>query len=210
MRFLRFRQRDRDLGQTVLEVDLGRDDRETLLRRGAEEFADFALVEKEFAGTSRGRIVVAAGSVARNRHPFQPDFAVANVGVRFVQARFAITERLYLGPCKHESRLPRLQEMVIVPGFRVPGDGDFFHAVIGKIRIDLGLYNDLDCRSSKKSLAEVVELVDALASGASGRKPVGVRVPPSALSIVVPPDPLPAPTHRSLPPGCARSRIRLL
>ena len=29
--------------------------------------------------------------------------------------------------------------------------------------------------------AEVVELVDALASGASGRKLVGVRVPPSAL-----------------------------
>jgi hypothetical protein len=30
------------------------------------------------------------------------------------------------------------------------------------------------------SLAEVVELVDALRSGRSGRKPVGVRVPPSA------------------------------
>ena len=30
--------------------------------------------------------------------------------------------------------------------------------------------------------AEVVELVDALASGASGRKLVGVRVPPSALT----------------------------
>ena len=29
-------------------------------------------------------------------------------------------------------------------------------------------------------LAEVVELVDALRSGRSGRKPVGVRVPPSA------------------------------
>ena len=28
--------------------------------------------------------------------------------------------------------------------------------------------------------AEVVELVDALASGASGSNPVGVRVPPSA------------------------------
>ena len=28
--------------------------------------------------------------------------------------------------------------------------------------------------------AEVVELVDALRSGRSGRKPVGVRVPPSA------------------------------
>ena len=66
-----------------------------------------------------------------------------------------------------------------MPGFGIPGDGDFFHAIVGKIRIDLGLYNNLDCRSSKRR-AEVVELVDALASGASGRKPVGVRVPPSA------------------------------
>jgi SsrA-binding protein len=35
-------------------------------------------------------------------------------------------------------------------------------------------------------LAEVVELVDALRSGRSGRKPVRVRVPPSALSILAP------------------------
>src|SRR5579884_3077118 len=34
--------------------------------------------------------------------------------------------------------------------------------------------------------AEVVELVDALASGASGRKLVGVRVPPSALVFLRP------------------------
>ena len=40
----------------------------------------------------------------------------------------------------------------------------------------------LYCHSKfKNSPAEVVELVDALASGASGRKLVGVRVPPSAL-----------------------------
>ena len=38
----------------------------------------------------------------------------------------------------------------------------------------------LEASSFKNRLAEVVELVDALASGASGCKPVGVRVPPSA------------------------------
>ncbi len=32
--------------------------------------------------------------------------------------------------------------------------------------------------------AEVVELVDALVSGISGRNPVGVRVPPSAFLII--------------------------
>ena len=33
--------------------------------------------------------------------------------------------------------------------------------------------------------AEVVELVDALVSGISGSNPVGVRVPPSALFLIV-------------------------
>src|SRR5205809_3758162 len=47
-----------------------------------------------------------------------------------------------------------------------------------KPRVDLRLYRGLD--SPFQPPAEVVELVDALASGASGRKPVGVRVPPSA------------------------------
>src|SRR6202165_6297420 len=70
--------------------------------------------------------------------------------------------------------------MVVVPCARIPGDGDFVHDVEGKICVDLGLYNDLDL-PFRGIRAEVVELVDALASGASGRKPVGVRVPPSAL-----------------------------
>src|SRR5204862_7187302 len=96
-----------------------------------------------------------------------------------VQARFAITKRFGRGPGEDEPGFPRLEEVVIVTGARVCHDRDFFHDDVGKIRIDLGLYNNLDCRSSKV-LAEVVELVDALASGASGRKPVGVRVPPSA------------------------------
>ena len=43
-------------------------------------------------------------------------------------------------------------------------------------------------RTSLRHFAEVVELVDALRSGRSGRKPVRVRVPPSALyrSFVLP------------------------
>src|SRR5256885_4381960 len=48
-----------------------------------------------------------------------------------------------------------------------------------KPRVDLRLYRRL-YSPFRTPPAEVVELVDALASGASGRKPVGVRVPPSA------------------------------
>jgi hypothetical protein len=68
---------------------------------------------------------------------------------------------------------------------RVASDGDFVHrqrkiemvVTAVKPRVDLRLYRGLH---SPFQTAEVVELVDALASGASGRKPVGVRVPPSA------------------------------
>jgi SsrA-binding protein len=45
--------------------------------------------------------------------------------------------------------------------------------------------------------AEVVELVDALRSGRSGRKPVRVRVPPSALSLTLSPSPPSSPLRFS-------------
>ncbi len=70
----------------------------------------------------------------------------------------------------------------------ISGDSDFIQGGRRKIdvtvtrvktNVDLGLYRRLDLPFPDP--AEVVELVDALASGASGRKPVGVRVPPSAL-----------------------------
>ena len=80
---------------------------------------------------------------------------------------------------------------------RIAGDGDFVHTGQRKIetareavkpRVDLGLYRALD---SPFQPAEVVELVDALRSGRSGRKPVGVRVPPSAFNPAARVHPLP-------------------
>src|SRR5205809_349303 len=75
-----------------------------------------------------------------------------------------------------------------------------------KPRVDLRLYRRL--YSPFRACAEVVELVDALASGASGRKPVGVRVPPSAcdVSSVAATNPRSPPTHRSRRAGCALSQ----
>src|SRR5947208_2769789 len=116
------------------------------------------------------------------------------------------------------NRLPSQTGPSPAPPPTSPGDGNraglsgswrwrFFPRVVGKIRIDLGLYNVLDCRSSK-TVAEVVELVDALASGASGRKPVGVRVPPSALSTSAPRHRLLATTRRSLRPSSAHAETR--
>ena len=48
--------------------------------------------------------------------------------------------------------------------------------------------------------AGVVELVDALRSGRSGRKPVGVRVPPSALFL---------PQYRTIPFSISRAQASM-
>src|SRR3979490_2280972 len=120
MCLLRLRERDGDLGESILEVDLERYDGQAFLRRRAEQLADFALMKEELAGAGGRRVVLAAGPVMRNRHALEPDFAIAHMSIRFTQARLAITQRLDLGPAENETRLPRFQEMVIVPGFRVP------------------------------------------------------------------------------------------
>src|SRR5437879_11590209 len=76
--------------------------------------------------------------------------------------------------------------MVVVSRRRVAFDRDSVHCASAKIetgseavkpRVDLRLYRPLILPFPR---AEVVELVDALRSGRSGRKPVWVRVPPSA------------------------------
>src|SRR2546426_3533415 len=76
--------------------------------------------------------------------------------------------------------------MVVMSRPRVACDRDSVHCASAKIetgseavkpRVDLRLYRPLILPFPR---AEVVELVDALRSGRSGRKPVWVRVPPSA------------------------------
>src|SRR5437016_378258 len=94
---------------------------------------------EQHGGDRRGaRLVGAASPVMRNRPGRQPYFTIPDMGVLLCHARLSITQRFYLGPCKHESRLPRLQEMVIVPGFRVPGDGDFFHVSSARYALTWG------------------------------------------------------------------------
>src|SRR4051812_118413 len=119
MGFLGLGERDGDLGEPVLEVHLEWDDGETLLRRGAEEFANLAFVKQQFAGTGRWRIVVAARPIVRDRHSLEPNLAAANVRVRFVQTHLAIAQRLDLSAGEDEAGLPGFEEVVIVTGPRI-------------------------------------------------------------------------------------------
>src|SRR5438552_3796612 len=186
VQLLRAPQRDRYLGETILEVQLERDEGEPLLRGRADELTDFVFVQQQLAG-ARGRgVVVAAGLIGRDGQTFEPHLATAHMRVGLRQARFAVAQRLDLRAREHQTGLPRVQEMVVVSRPRVACDRDSVHCASAKIetgseavkpRVDLRLYRPLILPFPR---AEVVELVDALRSGRSGRKPVWVRVPPSA------------------------------
>src|SRR2546430_550634 len=186
VQLLRAPQRDRYLGETILEVQLERDEGEPLLRGRADELTDFVFVQQQLAG-ARGRgVVVAAGLIGRDGQTFEPPLATAHMGVGLRQARLAVAQRLDLRAREHQTGLPRVQEMVVVSRPRVACDRDSVHCASAKIetgseavkpRVDLRLYRPLILPFPR---AEVVELVDALRSGRSGRKPVWVRVPPSA------------------------------
>src|SRR6266487_6987808 len=67
VQLLRFGERDRNLGDAVLEVQLERDDGEALTARAADQLADLVRVEQQLAGAGGTRVVVAPRQVGRKR-----------------------------------------------------------------------------------------------------------------------------------------------
>src|SRR6184192_3005177 len=109
MLLFRFRERDRDLGEAVLEVELQWDERESLATGSADQLADLARVEQELARARGCRVVVAPRSICRDGQTLEPHLAIAHVRVRFTQTGFAGAQRLHLCARKHEACLPCLQ-----------------------------------------------------------------------------------------------------
>src|SRR5207249_1094712 len=73
---LRLGERDRHLGESVLEVQLERHDGESLATRAADELADLLRVEQQLAGARGRRVVVAARQVSGDGKSLEPDLAV--------------------------------------------------------------------------------------------------------------------------------------
>src|SRR6266853_6962705 len=87
---LRPGERDGDLRDAVLEVQLQGNQREALWGRTTDELANLAFVEQQLARASGGRVVVAAGQIRRDAHALEPHLPVAEMCIRFNQARFPI------------------------------------------------------------------------------------------------------------------------
>src|SRR5437867_6432024 len=118
---------------------------------------------------------VGAVTVRADVEAEQPRLGAAHRRVRVLEIHLARAERLHLGAAKHESCLRGLENLVLVPRLAIGGD----QAVLRRVG---GLTWHARTVSSTVARAEVAELADALDSGSSARKGVGVRVPASAPS----------------------------
>src|SRR5687768_8000982 len=97
MQLLSLGQRERQLRPSLLEVQLQRDERESLALDGPNQSTDFPAVEQQFA-TSRGLVIdvptlVVGGDVRIQ----EKDLAVPNDAVRVGDVRLAVAQRLDLG-----------------------------------------------------------------------------------------------------------------
>src|SRR5438876_597954 len=98
---LRLGESDRHLRDAVLEVQLERDDGQSLAAGGADELADLARVQQQLTGAGGWGVIVAAGEVGRDRHPREPDLPVPHLRVGFAEARLPRAERLDLRAGEH-------------------------------------------------------------------------------------------------------------
>src|SRR6185295_2459550 len=167
-------QADLDLDPATLEVDLQRHDRQALLGRLAHDAGDLALVEQQLAVALGLVIGVGAVAVRIDVTAPEPRLAVTHGGVGILEVHLPVAQGFDLGPAQHKAGLESLEDLVLVSRASVRCDDSIFgrHPVL------------LTCPARAISWvlarAEVAELADALDSGSSARKGVGVRVPASA------------------------------
>src|SRR5579862_2281607 len=113
-----------DLGLAVAEVQGERDHRERLLLAPAHELVDLLAVDEELAlpvgvvGSPAGRELP-----LRDMDAEEPELAVLHAGVCVGELRLAVAERLHLTASQHDPGLERLEDVVVVTGATVGGDG---------------------------------------------------------------------------------------
>src|SRR6185503_20757662 len=103
-----------------LEVQLQRDQGETLALDGSNQTTDFPLVEQQFSAAGRFVIDVTAAFVRLDVGIQQEDLAVANDAVGIGNARLSRPQRLHLSSAQHDTGLERLEEVIVETSALVP------------------------------------------------------------------------------------------
>src|SRR3990172_2625871 len=121
MELLAPRQRQRDFGLPVGQVEIQRDQRETFLLDGADQAPNLTTMQQQLAAPDRVVAGVPGELVGCHVHTLQPHLTIPYGPVGLFQAHFAIPDRLDLAPRQHQAGLPRLQYVVVMAGLWVPG-----------------------------------------------------------------------------------------
>src|SRR6266516_7273757 len=121
--------RDFRLHLAVLEVEAGRHEGEALFAHLRVEPVDLAPVQEELARPVGLVILAVARAVLRHVQADEPRLAVAHVGVRLLERRLPLPQRLHLGAGQHEAGLDPVEEAVVVPRAAVVDDQLFSHGL---------------------------------------------------------------------------------
>ena len=104
-------------------MNVERHQREALSFDGTDQFSNLAAVQQQLARAARLVIELIALLVGRDVRVEEKHFAVVHDRVRIRDVRLSRAQRFDLRTRKHDAGLPRIQEMIIVPGALVPRDG---------------------------------------------------------------------------------------
>src|SRR5688572_12644776 len=200
----------RHLRDAAFEVELERNERQTLPLDRSYQTPDLPLVQQQLSRPGRLVIVVAGALVRRNVKVEQVDLAVAHDAIGVGEVRFAVAERFHLASGEHQTRLVRIEDAVVMTSPPVLGDRRVLWIVVGlghgretvrrvaharsehRPRTSSRQRNALTCFAMPDNFtildpvpraphARVVELVDTQVSEACAFTGVGVQVPPRAL-----------------------------
>ena len=117
------RERELDLGETVLEVDAERHESESLLGDATGQLVDLLAVQQQFARPDGIETSISGRVFIRSQMgPQEPQFAVFDPGVSVLQRHLSQSKRLDLGPFQGDAALIDLEDVVVVPSAPVARD----------------------------------------------------------------------------------------
>src|SRR6185503_2435904 len=122
VKLLTLAEGERDLRFPTLEVDLEREQRQTLTLHCADHLPDLLLVQEEFPSPRRLVIEVARLFIGRYVQIEQKDFSVLNDRIGIGDVGLSVPQRFHLAAGKDDPRFPGVEDVVVVSRAFVPRD----------------------------------------------------------------------------------------
>ena len=124
------------LDVVLLEIDLGRDQRESLLFSLADQLVDLNMMQQQLAHPGRIVVLPVTEGVFGDVHVVDEHLAVLNAAERFLEIHLAVADRLDLGSGQHNAGFKGLLDIIIVVSLFVGGDDLDSHVAVAFLGFD--------------------------------------------------------------------------